>query len=296
MRNYPTDKYDKEELQRLNCAPWQVELLRLNPSYCHWGPHEDYMIKDGSGWDSAQSRDSWEQFDFGLDDLNECVNFYFTLSRDSKECPVCAGNCYHPDAQWISESFYGHSTPFRRQTLGELQSAAVMAQFGGERTRMVAGFPSSEVLERYGREFREFCDEMKRGDGEWHDKITKDEYEALKESKRTRKGQNNAADVNRDNVRTGIDGHDGINRCILIETRCKRLGVPLHCEECEGHGYVYTAPVGHVGLVLWILHPRKGCSRGVEIKRIEQSELPAVFEYLRKAAARNATRFSKLPA
>jgi hypothetical protein len=61
-------------------------------------------------------------------------------------------------------------------------------------------------------------------------------------------------------------------------------------------GYVYTEDTAHVNLVLWLLHPRKGCSRGVEIQRIQQEDLPEVFEYLRKAADRNAERFSKIPA
>ena len=36
MRYSPNkdDKYDKEELERLNAAPWQIALLDLNPDYC----------------------------------------------------------------------------------------------------------------------------------------------------------------------------------------------------------------------------------------------------------------------
>ena len=55
-----------------------------------------------------------------------------------------------------------------------------------------------------------------------------------------------------------------------------------------------TAAAGHAGLVLWFLHPRKGCSRGVEIKRIEEAEIPEVVAYLQQAAKRNAERFSAL--
>lgn len=294
MRNYPTDEYDQKELARLNCEPWQVELLKLNPGYCSWGPHEDYMWKEGSGWDSRVIVENWKAFNFELDDLNECVNFYFQLNRESKDCPVCNGNGCHPDAQWISESFYGHSTPFRRQNARELESIAVLASFGGEGPkRAVSGFPSGEVLERYGREFRDFCEEMRSGGGEWHHKITDDEYEALKASNRHRKAKS-ASEVNAIERAGGMDGHDAINRGILIEARCKRLGVPHYCEECEGHASVFTEPKAHVTLVLWMLHPRKGCSRGVEVTRIEESELPAVRAYLRKAADRNAERFSRI--
>src|SRR3546814_1210663 len=41
--------------------------------------------------------------------MNECANFYFEVSRGSKECPVCTGNGYHPDAQKIVRTFYQHS-------------------------------------------------------------------------------------------------------------------------------------------------------------------------------------------
>ena len=48
MRHAPTDdKWDREALERLNAEPWMVELLDLNPGYCSWGPHEDYMMRHG---------------------------------------------------------------------------------------------------------------------------------------------------------------------------------------------------------------------------------------------------------
>lgn len=90
-------------------------------------------------------------------------------------------------------------------------------------------------------------------------------------------------------------GHDAINRHILIEARLKRFGIPKTCTVCDGHGYEYIEPEAHVNLILWILHPRKGCSCGAEIQRIQQDELKEVFAFLRTAAKRNAERFSKIP-
>ena len=69
----------------------------------------------------------------------------------------------------------------------------------------------------------------------------------------------------------------------------------MTCPTSEGHGNLFTGPA-YLTLVLWVLHPRKGCSRGVEVNHIEQDELPAVYSYLRQAAERNATRFSLVPA
>lgn len=64
-------------------------------------------------------------------------------------------------------------------------------------------------------------------------------------------------------------------------------------KHCEG-GFIYDEPEARVALQLWILHPRKGASRGVYIKNIEENEVSEVIQYLKSAAERNANRFSKL--
>ncbi len=104
MRNY-----DQDDAARLNAKPWQTDLLKLNPSYVSWGPHEDYMGKEGEGWDSRVIKEKWSEFGpWGLDEMNECVNFYFSVNRAAKECPCCGGNGYHPDAHGVVNSFYRH--------------------------------------------------------------------------------------------------------------------------------------------------------------------------------------------
>jgi len=69
--------------------------------------------------------------------------------------------------------------------------------------------------------------------------------------------------------------------------------------ECVHFYFEISRPTDAVkpqlALQLWIIHPRKGASRGVYIKNIQQSELPTVFEWLNKAASQNAERFSKIP-
>lgn len=333
MRHFdPDDETDCEELDRLNAAPWQVALLAMNPDYCCWGPHEDYMWKRGpdegpdefgrvgeASWSARILAKSWAECDIELDDLNEVVNFYFELARENVSCETCGGNGYHPDAQWISESFYSHSSPFKAQTVRERESSLMLAAFGDRLPRETihgqhyGNFPSDDVLAKYPAAFRQFCAEMQDGDHCWHDKITQDECSALVESGRLcdltsefvpgegwRKKDGvrvTAAEVNKLQNRkgAGLLGHDAINRSILVRARCKRLGVPLECPRCEGHGYQFTKPAAHVNLVFWLLHPRKGCSRGVEVANIQEAELPEVFAFLRTAAARNAARFSKIP-
>ncbi len=317
MRHYPSDKWDKKETKQLNPDPWMLDLLKLNPGYCSWGPHEDYMWRVGreepgfdpeqnrdSGWEARVLVDGWAAFDWNLDDMNECANFYFEVERDSESCSVCGGSGYHPDAQWISESFYQHSTPFRAATLDEQAVQYGLRRFGIEPRVAAVGkhdgnFPEESTLLQYGPEFREFCESMRDG-GFWHDKITQDEADALIEADRCGtkfRPETTAEAINavQHGPQSGLNRHDDINRSILVDARCKRLGVPRDCELCKGHGHCFTEPKAHVNLILWILHPRKGCSRGVEIKRIEQDDLPAVFKWLRAAADRNAERFSKIP-
>lgn len=92
MRSYPDDDDDREELKRLNAESWMVEHLKLNPDYTCWGPGEDYMSTKGESWSSNQDVDSWQAFGpWGLDDLNECVNFYFEITRDSEKAAQAAG-------------------------------------------------------------------------------------------------------------------------------------------------------------------------------------------------------------
>jgi len=45
-------------------------------------------------------------------------------------------------------------------------------------------------------------------------------------------------------------------------------------------------------LSLWVLHPRKSCSRGILIERIEESDVPAVLDFLSIADMRNRERFN----
>ncbi len=248
MRDYdPTDEYDVEEAERIKALPWQLDLLAANPGYCCWGPHEDYMWVTGNGWNSAMILPDWGTFAraWGLDDLNECVNFYFSVRRESKECPLCGGNGYHPEAQKIVRTFYAHSC-----------------------------LPDERP---------------------WNDRITEDEAAALVAAGRGRLDKLvTADDFNAAERRGGLGGHDAINRSILIRARLERLGLPDTCPDCGGHGNVFIEPDAHVSLTLWWLHPRKGCSRGVEITRIMQDELPKVRNFLEYAAQRNADRFAGL--
>lgn len=307
MRCYdPEDEWDVKSKDELGPSDWQLDLLKLNPEYVHWGPHEDYMGKGkDAGWEAPIAYSSWSEHNMKLDDLNEVVHFYFQIDRESKTCPVCQGTGYHPDAQWVSESFYEHSSPFKPLTESEYRTRAFLRGFSRQDPdapdnifdQNKANFPSEEILEKYGPEFRKFCEEMRdHPEHSWRKNITEDEAQVLIDAGRgrgSREGLVTAQDFNRAESSYGMTGHDAINQSILVEARLKRFGIPQKCEECNGHGYVYTKDHTTLNLVYWLIHPRKGASRGVEVKNIQREELPEVFAFLKEAADRNAQRFSK---
>lgn len=260
MRSYPKDS---EELEKLKAEPWMLELLKYNPAYPHWGPYEDYMWKDGGGWDSRILNDSWKAFGpWDLDDYNECVNFYFDVERESKDCGACKGGGLNPATQAIDNDFY--NGPAWRESITEDEVAALVE------------------AKRIGCEFD--CEKK-----EWVLAGPTPTAALINEINRVGQNQVGARSP------LGVVSHDSVNRYILVKTRATRLGVYGLCPACEGHGHVYTKPQASVNLVLWMLVPRKGCSRGVEVKNIKEEELPEIFAWLREAAQRNAARFKKIP-
>ena len=294
--------FDADDAAQLQAEPWMVAQLELNPDYVSWGPHEDYMWVKGGGWNAPIIHQNWPDGKLNLDDLNEVANFYFEINRPSIGCETCGGLGIHPDAQWISESFYSHSSPFKSLTAGDIQARTLLERFGsptdrGVLYRGVTEFmPAKDVFTRYGSAFFDFCIRTRERGGYWNDDITEDEAEALVKAGRGSDVLNTAAAFNLANIRgAGGLGHDAINRWILIQQRCKRLGVPYECpnEDCH-EGYCFTGPA-YLTLVAWVLHPRKGCSRGWEINHIQEHELPDVHAWLRLAAQRNADRFAKIP-
>jgi len=113
MRTYPENASDKKDAERLNAQPWMFEMLKYNPSYVFWGPYEDYMCDKNAGWRSPSFintvNDLWE-----LDELNECVNFYFEVNRDSKECHKCEGSGYNSETKKIADDWYDFNGTGRR--------------------------------------------------------------------------------------------------------------------------------------------------------------------------------------
>lgn len=118
------------------------------------------------------------------------------------KCLDCNGSGYSPEAAAINETFYPH-------------------QIGG---------PNADRLA-------------------WGDKIGQAEVDHLVAEGRLslvvkRLGRTpTAAEVNAMNGRgrsVFLDGHDAINRWILVKFRCDQLGIVELCPACQGHGDVAT--------------------------------------------------------
>lgn len=307
MRQYtPGAEYDEKELKDLRAEPWMLELLELNPSYVSWGVHEDYMCKQGDdepwheerhklgmperkhGWEARILLKNWAEHTIEPNDLNEVVNFHFSIERDAKDCDTCQATGYHPDAMWISETFYAHMAEKLTDRLDEL----------------------SEMEKKYPG-FVEHMRSCAASPGGWHTCATQDEVDALAVERRLMDFTHTfvpeqgwkpkdppykpvAKEVNEWAAAPRSMGHDAINRMIMIEARLKRLGIPKNCPQCAGDGSIYTAEHPRVVLTYWLLHPRKGASRGVEVADIQQQDLPQVFMFLKHAAERNTARFAKV--
>lgn len=256
-------KFDEDDAKHLNAEDWQLDLLNLNPSYVWWGNNEDYMSKK-DGWDGCLEIETWKDFDWELDEYNECVNFYFNVYRKNHECPKCKGQNLNPKTKQLYDDWYDFNNTGRKWSnkITEIEVDALMK----------AGRLSDFFRGYYDEETQTWVNNM----GE---PIEKPTYPTPEE-------------VNNWN-RKGL-GHDGINMWICVGARAKHLGIYGKCDHCVD-GYIYDEPNAKVGLQLWILHPRKGCSRGVYINHITKEDLPNVFNFLKNAQERNNERFSKIP-
>lgn len=257
-------KYDEDDAKVLNAEQWQLDLLKLNPSYVWWGNYEDYMSNE-KGWRARYFAESFDEL-WDLDNLNEVVNFYFEVTRENHECPHCEGEGVNPETRQLIEDWYDFEETGRRWC-SKLTEVEVEALFKAGRLSDL-----SDGWYKYDKE----KDSWMKMEDEW---VSCDKPKMP-----------SPEEVNAWNEGRGL-GHDAINRSICVRARAKHLGVYGNCHHCEGLGYIYDSDKAKVSLQLWMLHPRKGCSKGVYIKEIKQTDLPKVFEYLREADQRNQNRF-----
>lgn len=139
--------------------------------------------------------------------LNKVWEGYISPAVDWSECDKCRGDGIHPFAKPIAETFYALDLPGR-------------------------------------------SDDPVRSAYRWGDKITQEEADHLLKEGRLRtwvsddtKGVGGRWETLRrtaDEINAEPNEHDGINRCILIQFRCERLGLPYTCDRCGGEGRTPT--------------------------------------------------------
>lgn len=295
MRKYPNieDEYDMKELEVLQAAEWQTDLLKLNPSYVWWGCFEDYMSNENSGWASRVITPTWKEHkeSWSLDEYNELVNFYFEVNRKSHECPHCKGTAMNEATKKLSDDWYAFDKndwvyPNGRDGKRWNNAAWCNHITDVEVEALVKGGRITDLLDKWYS--------YNKIDDKWsylHEEEGKPRNE-WQWVECERPIMPSAEKVNEWN-RNGSFGHDGINQWICVKARAKHLGVYGQCEHCT-EGRIYDEPDAKVALQLWYIHPRKGSSRGVYIEHVEQEDLPQIFEYLKEARDRNAERFSNI--
>ena len=255
MRSYPEADYEIKNAASMNAPNWMLELLRANPEYTCWGPYEDYMGvkgRDEGGTGGWNAR-------MLIDSWAE-----HTINVDDLNEVV---------------NFYFEITRPNEE-----------CSCGGKGVNV----ETSKLADTwYGEGLN---------DG-WHNKLTQVEVDALAHEGRlstiVKGGYVDGKFVpdpstipTAKHINDSDYMHDAINRWICVEARARSMGVYGICGHCDGEGYYYTSPNCNLGLVYWLLHPRKGCSRGVHVKDIQREQLPEVFAFLRAAAERNAQRFA----
>lgn len=269
MRTYPTDESDLKEAARLGAPTWMLDALKLNPSYPHWGNHEDYMCSKDSGWREAQElatvADLWPQ-----DDWNELVHGYYFIDRDGESCEACGHSGYNPATSKIADDWYGNRDHRDRWNTKLTQDEVVALVEEGRLWDLTKGFRG-----HYDRETSQWM--------VWQDD-KRVPYEGIPYIP-------TPEEVNTWAGGRGL-GHDSINRMICVETRAKRLGVYGKCPTCDGHGYVYTEEKPRLALQMWMLHPRKGASRGVIVRNVNPEDMATVAAYFQTAMDRMIERMA----
>lgn len=262
-------------------------------SYIGWCPDDDYMRGDGQ-WNTNFVYETWEDFykemkDCDID-FNLVADFYFRINSDSKECPACDGCGYNKETKKIEEDFYDSKKTGRKwhNNITQDEVEALMRkgripvktwkynifETSSIETIMSATkrgqFPFKEETESYS--YYPFYDE---NDHLWK-KIISENGESkiviIPEPQYPTASQINKSYEN------GL-GHDAINRGILVKQRATRMGVYGHCEDCDGEGYIKLSE-DYLTLYIWLLHPRKGSSKGMTVKRVSIEDFKEVKEYL----------------
>lgn len=253
MRDYPSDLNEKDVID-LKADTWQLDMLKLNSGYNHWGVYEDSMSSTES-WRGRIINETWEDFEIELDDLNVLVNFYFEVYRENKNCELCDGSGLNEATKQLEDDWYDFNNTGRKWK-NSLTKVEIFALMKCGRIEDINGIKKVFDTEK------NIWHTWTSGNKSKCDAPTEDEI------------------PNPDTINNNIK-HDGINRWTCVKARAKHLGIYGDCEYCND-GIEYTSDKAKLSLQLWIIHPRKGAARGVYIKNIKEEEIDSVIDFLQK--------------
>lgn len=206
--------------------------------------------------------------------LNERWEGYLNPGFGAKQCEACAGSGYSPFAKSLHDKWYGYA-PFDPRETGSRPLSADDDHVLAFARRNVENSPSY-----YGRGetavIREACRLADMWNGQLGHHLNQDDVDALiegdrlgdftrrprtpeqaKELKRTGAywlAESNgyrptAEEVNRWAIET--TGHDSINCWTVINARCARAYLPVHCAICDGHGEVWPSEQARADFDAW---------------------------------------------
>ena len=81
---------DTDTIEQLKPEQWQLDVIATNNAYVGWGNGQDYMFEKDSGWSTSIRLAQTSEL-ITLDDLNELINFYFLIDKNTVTCTTCDG-------------------------------------------------------------------------------------------------------------------------------------------------------------------------------------------------------------
>jgi hypothetical protein len=308
LRSYEQEGHDYMSTPRNQENGWNKNI-KVDTWKEFWHGKED-LSEDADLGDRGWKENDW--------DLNLIADYHFNVTYDAPNCSSCDGDGYSSKAKWFSDQWYGNM-PFEPEEYGvpELKIDDYYKEIIGRKIKnsiersKEQGEPNYYMSLPGVKSFEDAVNvEAKRmwniESEQWHHHLNQDDVDALVREGRLRdfthtftKGEGwepkdppyhpTAEEVNKWS-REGL-GHDSINAWVCIENRCKREGVDAKCPECKGKGYFRNSS-DRLELYIWLLHPRKGASRGITIKSVDPSELPEVKEMLRYSFEKHKSHFN----
>jgi len=251
----------------------------LREGYMGWCPYTDYMEEDKKyphSWRNCLKTTAekfikeWLPLD---PDYNQIIDFYFVRMVPSAKCIRCEGSGYNAPTKRLSEDWYTHlRTDGKDGWSRHLEQNEVDALVKNGRlmdfTRVPITPEQKEIVKK----------RVAEGHNSWLPFDNGHKTTAEEVNKRYAKGM----------------GHDSINHDICVQVRARRLGFWGLCETCKGEGRIITGKE-YLGLNLWMSHPRKGATRGIEITHVEERHLPIFYSLLWEAGKRLTKRFKNVP-